>query len=430
MNIVIITYNWPPRNAIGTHRPYAWARYWSEAGETVTVLTAQKQTFDEPLDLCLPAIPGVKVVEIPSVGAISLLGKLFKVPGMRWLARKFKVLFGRKSFTADDPRVLWQRAARPFAEDISFEADLVISSYGPASAHLIANDMKTANPNLFWVADYRDLWAQRHASSISEQVRAKSRQIESATVGARADLLSAVSKDMVDQLTSTLGKEVLELPNGFDIDEAAISSAFSERPRRHEGPMRIVYTGMLYEGYRDPTPLLDALVSLQRKGHLRSGDITVDFYGARVDLARRLATDDMYAPFVRVLGHVPREEALLAQRSADVLLLLESPQPEARGVLTGKLFEYIASGRPVLCVGSRPDYEIGSVLKKTGTGCVFGPDEYAALETFMLKTLSGNGLFDSYSADVEEIIKYSRKTQSLNVLKLFKEKLEVLKSES
>ena len=60
MRIVIVTYNWPPRNAIGTHRPYSWARYWSEAGAKITVLTAAKHAFDAPLDLYLPNIPNGK----------------------------------------------------------------------------------------------------------------------------------------------------------------------------------------------------------------------------------------------------------------------------------------------------------------------------------------------------------------------------------
>ena len=66
--IVIVTYDWPPRNAISIHRPYAWARYWSEAGAQVTVLTAIKQPFDEPLDLHMPQLQEVEVIEVPYGG--------------------------------------------------------------------------------------------------------------------------------------------------------------------------------------------------------------------------------------------------------------------------------------------------------------------------------------------------------------------------
>ena len=89
---------------------------------------------------------------------------------------------------------------------------------------------------------------------------------------------------------------------------------------------------------------LEALAALHGEGRITEGAVTVDFYGARVDADRRLAGSPEYAPFIRLMGHVPRTEALKAQYDADLLLLLESPDPRARGVLTGKVFEYSASG--------------------------------------------------------------------------------------
>jgi hypothetical protein len=424
LNIVIVTYNWPPRNAIGTHRPFAWARYWSDAGARVTVLTAQKQPFDAPLDLNLPLIEGVKVIEISSNSAMSLIGFLLKSVAMRQVARKAKRWLSKRSAIATEPRMSWRGSAKSSAEQLASDADVVVSTFGPAAAHLIGYDMKMANPNLFWVADYRDLWSQRHTAPVSEEVRESARSLEKDTVGMRADLLTAVSKDMVSQLEAFLDKETLELPNGFDINEEVIRQALSKRPSKPDGPMRIVYTGMIYEGHQDPTPLLEALAALHEKEKLAIGQVTVDFYGARVDLAKRLAQNPTYSPFIRLMGHVTRDEALLAQRTAGFLLLLESPAPEARGVLTGKLFEYMAAARPILCIGSRPEYEIGNVLRVTGTGKVFGPDEYQLLEPLVLKTLDGGGLYRDYAANIEEVLKYSRKKQSEDFLEVLVKKLE------
>ena len=64
-SILIVTYDWMPRNSIAVHRPYAWAKYWSLAGLKITVLTAKKYAYDEPLDLGLPVLDAVKVIEIP-----------------------------------------------------------------------------------------------------------------------------------------------------------------------------------------------------------------------------------------------------------------------------------------------------------------------------------------------------------------------------
>jgi len=63
-NVLIITYDWPPRNSIAVYRPYAWAKYWAAQNVSVTVLTAKKCIYDEPLDLNIPTIEGVDVCEV------------------------------------------------------------------------------------------------------------------------------------------------------------------------------------------------------------------------------------------------------------------------------------------------------------------------------------------------------------------------------
>lgn len=408
--IVIVTYNWPPRNAIGTHRPYSWARYWSEAGARVTVLTARKQAFDEPLDMPLPALDRVEVIEVPYGGARGgVANKVLKSQSARRLAKRVNAWLSRKTGAGIDPRGAWRMAAVAEASRLAKEADIVVSTFGPAAAHLIACDMKSANPDLRWVADYRDLWSQRHTGDISEATRREMREVELASVGAHAGLLTTVSEDAARQLRELTGKTVLTFRNGFDLDEAEVRQRLMTPAQKPGGPLRIVYTGMIYQGFQDPTPLLDALAQSFAAGELERGSVTVDFYGARVEAAQELARNPEYAPFIRLMGHVPRETALEAQRGAGLLLLLESSKPEARGTLTGKLFEYIAAGRPILCIGSRPEYEIGQLLSATGTGAVFGPEDHAGIREAVLTTMKGAGLYDSYRPDCQEILRYSRK---------------------
>lgn len=424
MHIAIVTYNWPPRNAIGTHRPYAWARYWSEAGAKVTVVTSEKQAFDEPLDMPLPDLEGVKVLSVPygRVGG-GLINRLLKSQRVREKAKKVKSWITRSTGSRHDPRRAWHTAARRVATQLAAECDVVVSTYGPSAAHRIACDMKKANPSVHWVADYRDLWSQQHLGEATESQLEDLRETELATVGRYADSLSAVSEDMVEQLGDLMSKPVRMFPNGFDIDADLVRERLQAPVRKPGGTLRIVYTGMIYKGHRDPVPLLDAFANLAAKGEITAESATVDFYGTRVEVARELSQIPKYAPFIRIMGHVSRQEALKAQRNAGLLLLLESSEPEARGVLTGKIFEYIAAGRPILCIGSRPDFEIGKVLKATGTGMVYMKNEEAALEEVLLQTLSGAGLYDSYRPDFEQVSRFSRK-------RISDEFLEVLKTAS
>lgn len=418
LNIVIVAYQWPPMNSIATHRPYAWAKHWSEAGACVTVLTAQKTVFDGPLDLEAPALENVRVIEVPySNGASNIL----QYSRAYWFIKKAKQLksfLSKYGVATGSSRSLWRKAAQPFALQLSKEAGVVVTSFNPDVAHLIGYDMKILNPNLLWVADYRDLWSQSHVLDVPKRIRAEMRRTELATVGGGADILTTVSEDLTQQLAHFLKKEVHCIPNGFDVDEEEVAQRLTNKQTQQPGPTRIVYTGVIYKNYRDPTPVLDAIVSLISEKKIKSDAVTLDFYGSHNEVAEELAKNTAYKPFIRLMGHVSRERALRAQREAGLLLIMESPQPEARGVLTGKLFEYLVAGRPILCVGSLPEYEIGQVLKKTGTGRVFGPDDQVALKEIILETLEGRGLYESYSPNLAGILAYSRKRQALSMLNL------------
>jgi hypothetical protein len=262
------------------------------------------------------------------------------------------------------------------------------------------------------VADYRDLWSQNHSNEMSDALRAATRKQELESVGARADLLVSVSSDLARQLAELTGKQTLKITNGFDQNKECVGNVLSQQPKRTRGVFRIVYTGTIYERFQDLKPLLDSLVKLSSADVRCRGNVTVDVYGAGVDAAKRLANISAYAPFIRLMGHVSREKALEAQRSAGLLLLLENSAPAARGVLTGKLFEYLVAGKPILCLGSLPDYEIGQILSETGTGQVVGPDQYGGLASLLKETLDGAGMFDSFRPNLQAILQYTRENQA------------------
>lgn len=414
-NIVIITYDWPPRNSISVHRPYSWAKYWAEEGIKVTVLTAAKQSFDEPLDLYLPQLP-ISIIETSNNKSANFLSKIFKISWARSILRSLIALLTKKFNIIIDPRASWRMATKPHVVKLAKNADYVISTFGPASAHLIAMDMKKINPKLKWIADYRDLWSNNYMLKISEKLRQSITKEEISSVGEYADKIITVSEEMVKKLSYLLKKPVYKIPNGFDFDENKVKKIISKIDKVIKKPLRIIYTGMIYRGFRDPKPLLDAISHLIETNKINSGDITVDFYGDRVEVAKEYAKQSEFKTFVRIMGHVKREIALDVQRNAGVLLLLESSDLHAKGTLTGKLFEYIVSGRPILCIGSRPKYEIGKVLKQTGTGLVIGPNEIKNLPEVLLQLMKKPTNVSWYKPNINEILKYSRHKQALQLL--------------
>jgi len=168
MRILLVTYNWPPRNAMGTHRPYSWAREWTLQGADITVLTAEKHTFDDPLDLCLADLDGVRVVQVSYLGTGKRHAKQHRPLG-QWVRKLIPFLKHLRFRLAGsiglniDIRSRWTSPAFHVAKEMFREKsfDVVVSTYGPKASHTIASRLKSEFPSLCWVADYRDLWSGR-----------------------------------------------------------------------------------------------------------------------------------------------------------------------------------------------------------------------------------------------------------------------------
>ena len=420
LRIAIITYAWPPRNSIGAHRPYSWARYWSAAGAKVTVLTGRKYAYDAPLDLSLRELPGVEVIEVDYASASAasrFADQVYNSPlraPAQWLYKRMR----GKAVAPANPRDGWLAGALPVAEALAGETDAVVSTYDPRTVHQLAAAMKRRNPGLVWVADYRDLWSLNHAPGWRPDQQAAESAIERETVGTHADLVSSVSDELARAQGELLGKPWLTVTNGFDVDVSAIRAAVSQPLRTPARPMRVVYTGKLYPGLRDPRVLLEELVAMETEGVIARGAVMVDLYGGQLDGLDALLGSGQFDHIVTQHGHVPRDTALKAQREADLLLLLESPLPEARGVLTGKIFEYMATGVPILSLGSRRDSAIGDMLAATRSG-VCTEDERGLVRRAILDRMAG-GRLEWFSPNLDVIAGFSREAQARRLLAAIK----------
>lgn len=409
LHIVIITYAWPPQNCIATHRPYSWALNWSKSGASITVLTAQKTQFDEPLDLFYPEIEGVKVIQTQYNNVLKIKWSIFKNSLANKILKKVRIFLWRIGVKPPTAREAWGQSAIEAAIALAKDADIVVSTFGPDETHWLANEMKEENPKLIWVADYRDLWSQNLAWNKLEYLSNALQKVELATVGKNSDLITTVSQDLQRKLCELHSRNVLYTPNGFEFDEQEVQALLSKKPSITKGSIRVIYTGNISLGQlQNPRPILNALASLSREGKIKPGSITIDFYEPHTEVSKSLSTIKEFRPFIKIKEHIPREKALKVQRQADVLLIFGSDDPEGRGVVTGKLFEYIASGRPILCVGGDPDYEMWQILEKTGTGRAIESSNLEALKQLLLDTLDGNGLYDFYAPKIDEILIYSR----------------------
>lgn len=420
LNILIVTYDWPPRNSIAVHRPYAWAKYWSRSGCNVTVLTAEKCVYDEPLDLEMPLLEGVRVIEVPY--RASLRGG----EGVDRISFKRKALefvkkhsgFVRKFLGLNlDIRDSWAQKATPVAISLNGteKFDAVVSTYGPRACHSIGSAVKASDPSVFWVADYRDMWSIRHDSDLVGRRKHTEQRLEIVTVNS-ADLVTTVSEPLGVQLSDFLRKHVGLVFNGYDVDPEVVEETISAVcvSGHHRRGLKIVYTGMIYPGWRDPSPLFEAINELMRENLLSPGEIHVEFFGKRQPGLQRIISRFDAGNYVSIHGHVSRQKALEEQASADLLLLMESGHESAKGVLTGKVFEYMVSGKPVMSIGSQRNSAIGNLIEETGIGVVCEQD-VQSIKKILLDLAAGNGK-EYFSPNLGKIKSYNRKIQSEELL--------------
>jgi hypothetical protein len=419
-NILIVTYWFPPANLVGSLRLLSFAKYWARSGHSVRVLTAGKTLFDGPqtLEPAPGELDGVEVVETPyrpfrgrlaapSGGPLTpgeasdhpRDARARMLPAVRRATRLLRKGIGY----AADFRDLWVGPAVREARRLHarLPVEIVVSSFGPRASHLAGAAIRKET-GAFWCADYRDLWNGGPFEApwpLSEVDRLLERR---ALRG--AGLVSTVSEPLAGRLSERLRKPVVVVENGFEPCEGpGGASPIPVFPA--DGKVRLVYTGSIYPGFRDPSPLFEAIACLRDAGVPVGRRLEVVFYGPAsrpvADAAARFALEDV----VRAAGEVPRAEALSAQRAADALLFLDWNDPSEPGNLTGKLFEYLNAGRPILSVGGLPTHAAGRLIAEARAGIVAGnspPAIRAALE----KLLSGE--FAAAGPDPAVLARYTR----------------------
>jgi glycosyltransferase involved in cell wall biosynthesis len=223
---------------------------------------------------------------------------------------------------------------------------------------LIAKQLKDRY-GVKWIADLRDLWTQDHYRSYGPLRKCFEKRLELKTLSS-ADALVTVSTPLAEELGSLHGRsDISIIQNGFDPEEMGQVELTKE--------FTITYTGRFLEGKRDPYLLLQALKELKETGKIDLSVVRVRFFGSsRKWLEGEIAEYDMRS-IAKQYGHIPRDEVVPKQRESQVLLLLNWDDPRDKGVYTGKIFEYLAAGRPILAIGG-PEGVVSELLKKTGAG--------------------------------------------------------------
>lgn len=285
----------------------------------------------------------------------------------------------------------------------SEKIDAIISTSPPVTCHIVAKDLKQKH-GIPWVADLRDLWSQYHYYPYSRIRRLLDKRLEFKTLSA-SDALTTVSKPFARELEGLhKTKDIYVIPNGFDPDEKSQNSDISKK-------FYIVHTGKLHRGKRDPTPFFEALNNLIARDFIDTNDLIVEFYGPHQEWLETEIKNFGLHDFVKSYNVVPREEILKKQKEAQLLLLFTGNTYNEIGVIPAKVFEYFASQRPILSVGTSGSV-VNRLLSETEAGKHVSNSE--EIEDALMKYYSefkSKGKI-SYRGIDSEIEKYTHKEMS------------------
>lgn len=279
-----------------------------------------------------------------------------------WLRKKL-IFFIKELFFYPDEYVSWLPSAVRVAKEIieKEKIDLIFSSALPPTVHLIAYEI-IKEKNLPWVAEYRDLWTYNPYIQHTF-LRKQMEKLLEIKVIKKAKMLVTVSEPLAEKLRKLHHKPVEVITNGFDEDdydfEVLLTPYFS-----------ITYTGQIYEGKQDPSLLFKAVKILFEANKIKKENFKIRFYGPEKDipkvlsLAKRFKIQDVVFHY----GPISHKEAIIKQKESTVLLLLNWNSPEEKGVYTGKLFEYLGAGRPILAIPKIEEGVVDELLKKANAG--------------------------------------------------------------
>jgi len=363
--LLFISYYFPPLGMGGVQRAAKFARYLPEFGwmpYVVTVKPIRYYAYDETLLHEIQHVPVFRTGSLDPARMAHLLSKLlgerrkrrtdqaFVAPQVRSFARWQARVF------VPDSKILWLPFAwwqirRLLARE---HFDAVFSTSPPISAHFLAEKI-----HLPWIADFRDYWSYGDRIDALPARHRKAYQSAMTRIAQRAQRIITVSQPIADAIRpfGPQNSAVHVIYNGFDPDDFAdVSPVSFDR-------FTFVYTGNLNERW-DLQSFFQAVLDFWKEQPEWRGRMEFVFVGRHVIGLPNIP--HQLVPYVEFVDYVPHRQSIAYLKGAGALLFLLA-EDSAPGMVTGKVFEYLASGKPIL--GIVPEHTEAFRILRRQPGC-------------------------------------------------------------
>ncbi|SHG35567.1 glycosyltransferase family protein [Chryseobacterium vrystaatense] len=397
--ILIITYYWPPAGGPGVQRWLKFAKYLPEFSWNPVIYTPENPSYPLVDESLLKDVPqNIEIVKTKIWEPYQLAEKLNK-SNKKFKAGQFDVgknqswksklsIWVRGNFFIPDARVFWVKPSIKFLEQYLKEnkIDVVVTSGPPHSLHMIGLGLKHKFPALKWIADFRDPWTEisyyQHLKLTKRSDR-KHRQLESA-VFKNADITLATSYTDAENFRKA-GANAVCITNGFDESDAAVPQTIiaDNASRQNAESFTLSYIGVL-EQLRNPENLWKILDELVNENTGFAAHFTLKFAGRVDDKILQSIESSNLKNHILNLGYISHDKAVEEMANSNLLLITNFPNASSRGIIPGKIFEYLATGKQIISFG--PDQaDVARILDETGAGKHFSYQESKLVKDFILE---------------------------------------------
>jgi glycosyltransferase involved in cell wall biosynthesis len=426
--VLIISYYWPPSGGSGVQRWVKFTKYLRGFGWEPIIYTPsnpERPAIDHSLEKDIPH--DVEILKQPIWEPYSLYKKFVGLKKDEKLGVGLMKSGDESSFFQNlslwirgnlfipDPRKFWIRPSVKFLKNYlqANRVDAIISSGPPHSMHLIGMKLarKTGTP---WLADFRDPWTNIdffEDLKLSKFARRRHHTLEKKVLDSagKVVVISPTMKAEFQEITDT---DISIIPNGYDAED------FAESGYQKTSTFTLAHIGMMAPS-RNPEILWESLSELKNENEEFSTQFKLQLIG-KVDgsiketIAKRELSD-----IVEMVPYVPHNEIITMQQQSDALLLIVNNTPNAALILTGKLFEYLAAKRPIVCI-SPVEGDIKKVLDETNAGqfILYSRKELLKQEIMRLFTNWKQGITSYQGKNAEQ---YSRKSLTKNLTQVLNE---------
>ncbi|WP_194850441.1 glycosyltransferase family 4 protein [Nonlabens antarcticus] len=388
--LFIVSYYWPPAGGPGVQRWLKFVTHLPKEDFDIHVIIPENPDYPSTDDSLMAEIPsGISVTKVAIKEPTRFLKKLFgsktkqlqrgfieKKPG--FIERI--LLWIRGNFFIPDARVSWvNKVVKELKDDSAFaKADFLITTGPPHSVHLIGLWLKqSSHSTVKWIADFRDPWTtigyhkslKLTKSSTAEHVRLEQQVLT------KADQILVTSPATKEEFAKKTEKPIAVITNGFDLE--------TNDTLQPNGKFTISHIGTLLAD-RDPKTLWIALRDIAKNNPGFAADLELQLAGNVSDNVLQSIKDAGLKNYLQNLGYVSHVKALELMYASQILLLIEINDRDTRVIIPGKLFEYLASRRPIIAIGPA-DSDIEKILEDTNAGTYFTYDGHS-LKAQILKS--------------------------------------------